>query len=250
MADNAYPPGLAIALGGVDRVTSFHQFGRVSEVDTNSDPEDVWNGTGLYTGHPIGAAEVIEVFSSDAADAAAGTGLRTVRLTGQLAGVVQTEEVTLDGVTGVDTSLLWDRCYLIEGLTAGSGGKNAGTITVRHKTTTANVFVLMPIGANRSHVCAFTVPLAKTLYLSRWDMRIARSGGNAGSAQAAIMARNDEGVYRELFPTEVVTGGPELVDFDSSQSFDALTDIVARILSVSDDNTIATSHLFGVLVDG
>lgn len=44
------------------------KFGRNSDIDVGSTPEDVWNGGGLYTGFNCIAAEQLEFFSSDATD--------------------------------------------------------------------------------------------------------------------------------------------------------------------------------------
>lgn len=76
-----YSP-IAIGLGLHPRLSIVNIQGRNSDVDTAS-PEAIWEGGGIYTGQPVGgSAETIDVFSSNANDAAAGTGLRTVRLFG------------------------------------------------------------------------------------------------------------------------------------------------------------------------
>lgn len=73
------------------------------------------------------------IASANAADAAAGTGARTVKIyyvdaTGATAG---TETATLNGTTGVNL-VTTTKCFIekIEVLTAGSGGANAGIISL------------------------------------------------------------------------------------------------------------------------
>lgn len=56
--------------------------GRNPDVDAATAPEGVWNGGGLYTGFNAVAAQTVTVVSSSANDAAAGTGMRSVRLIG------------------------------------------------------------------------------------------------------------------------------------------------------------------------
>jgi hypothetical protein len=240
---------LEVARGNVSGIEPFEKFGHNTDIDTGSTPEDVWEGGGLYTGHPTGSAETIEVFSSDANDTSAGTGLRTLELTGQLAGVVQTETVTLNGTTPVITTNTWDRMYRAKGLTAGSGGENAGTITCRHSTTTANVFAGIPAGSNRSQICAFTVPTGKTLYMTHADIRLVRASGALGSALSTIMIRESGGIWEQTYLSDITTSGSESILFNSTFICPALTDIVVRILNVSDNNSSVTAQLFGYLVD-
>ncbi len=242
-------PGLDVALGFYPALSLFEKFGANTDVDTATDPEDIWNGGGLYTGFPTGSAETIDVFSSSTDDDAAGDGLRTVRLYGQLAGVEQTEDVTLDGTTAVTTTNTWDRMYRVRGLTAGDDGVNAGAITCRHTTTTANVFAVVPAGSNRSQICAATVPAGKTLYLNSVVVGLVRASGAAGSASVALMVRESGGVWEQLFTQSVSTSSPSQMPFGFGVNCPALTDIVVRVLSVSDNNSEFTGQMFGVLVE-
>lgn len=79
------------------------------------------------------------IVSSSANDTSAGTGARTVRLTyfscSSGVGALTTLDLTMNGTTAVNTGST-DICYIerMEVLTVGSGGSNAGTITL--KTTT------------------------------------------------------------------------------------------------------------------
>lgn len=77
------------------------------------------------------------IASASANDAAAGTGARTVRITYLTSTGTGpfTETVTLNGTTYVNT-VATNICYIeqIEALTAGSGGTNAGIITLKAAT--------------------------------------------------------------------------------------------------------------------
>lgn len=242
--------GFSIARGEVANTVIKSKFGRNSLINIASAPADVWNGGGIYTGFPDGAAETIEVFSSDAADTDAGTGLRTIRLYGLLNGVEQTEDVVLNGVTPVATTKLWNRMNRMIGLTAGSTGGNVGQITARHTTTTANVFAVMPTG-NRTQIAAVTIPDNCTCYLSTFVGKIVRASGAAGSADMAIMVREPGGLWQQRQTYAVSTGSDANVDFQESLTFPGGTDIVARVLSVSDNGTIATAQFtYKCVADG
>lgn len=58
-----------VALEKIPGVSFVHRFGHNPDIDIVSGFEAVWNGGGDYTGFNATAAETIEVFSSDAADA-------------------------------------------------------------------------------------------------------------------------------------------------------------------------------------
>ena len=90
------------ALGYIRGVTSFRKFGRNNDIDTSTVPEEIWNGGGLRY-YPSTAA-ALNVVSTNANDTAAGTGARTVRVTGLDANWNEISEiVTLNGLTPVQT---------------------------------------------------------------------------------------------------------------------------------------------------
>lgn len=82
----------------------------------------------------LGSAQRLEMVSSSASDAAAGTGTRSVRITwfdGSMNGPF-TEDVILNGTTAVGTVATTMRFIdKVETLTAGSNGTNVGTLTLR-----------------------------------------------------------------------------------------------------------------------
>lgn len=84
-------------------------------------------------GLSAGAGEALEVVSSSANDAAAGTGARTVTIIYlNPSGAVLSETVTLNGTSAVATvaTNIW-RILDMWCASFGSGGTNAGTITLR-----------------------------------------------------------------------------------------------------------------------
>lgn len=243
------PYSLEVAKGTISGVSVLEKFGRNEDIDTSSDPEDVWNGGGLYTGFPTGSAETLEVFSSNSNDSSSGTGARSVRLYGQLNGVEQIEDVTLNGTTPVTTTNTWTRCPRLRVWTAGSSGWNEGEITVRHSTTTSNVFVVVRAQTNRSEVCALTIPAGKTAYISHVDTRLTRASGGLGSATVSIMVRENGMLFEERYALELNTGGNPPLTLNHALVLPALTDMVIRVLQVSDNNSLVTGQIFGVYVD-
>lgn len=187
------PFGLEAVRGRIDNYDCINKFGLNTDIDIAVE-EAIWDGGGDYTGHDATAAETVEVFSSDAADDSAGTGARTLSVIGlDSSWVEQAETVTLDGVTAVDTANTYIRLFRVIVLTAGSGGSNAGTITVRQKTTTANVFCVVQIGYNQSMVAAYTVPANTNGYIFDWFMTI--GGAILADCDMKLLARPTGGVF-------------------------------------------------------
>ncbi len=239
------------ALGNVVGIEDFHQFGKNPDIDTAA-PEDVWNGGLTYTGHPTGAAETMEIFSSSVNDVAAGSGALTVEISHLLDGTGAESPaitVTLNGTTPVSLgALTYYRCTKVKVLTAGATGSNEGTLTLRHTSTTANIFCVMPIGANETTIFAYTVPLGKTLVISAGSVQMARASGAAGSATISFRARPNGGVYNTIVSPEISHGSGFTVNGKNYMVFTARTDIKLRVDDVSDNDTIVTGNIRGLLI--
>ncbi len=165
-------PNLEIAKERVKGHSHIHKYGRNPAIATG-DFEAIWNGGGLYTGFPTGAAETMEIFSSSTADnGATATGALTVTIQHLLDGDLNQMPdvtVTLNGQTPVSLGAqTYSRASRLKVRTAGSGGANAGALTLRHTTTTANIFAVMPIGYNKTMIAAFTTPVLIQGFITGW----------------------------------------------------------------------------------
>jgi len=131
----------------------------------------IWTGSATYA-FPA-AATVMKVSSGSANDAAAGTGARTVLITGLDTNyAVISETVTLNGQTAVNTANSYLRINGMEVLTTGSGNTSAGVIYIGTGTVTtgvpANVYGIIPLAYNQSTQAVYTVPAGYTAYLSSY----------------------------------------------------------------------------------
>lgn len=234
---------ITIAQGLLVGVSNVNIFGFNPDIDTGA-AEDIWGGGGTYTGFPDGSAEAVEVFSSDANDTAAGSGARTIRLTGLDANwAAQTADVTLNGVTPVQASGTWRRVHKCEVRTSGPSNLtfNAGALTVRHAVTTANVFSVMPAGRNQSGVCGYTVPAGYRAFVRSFQVFLDRS--TSATASGAIYLRRF-GMSPQLIDSfslsntaqinESIYGGIEVPE---------KSDVTVRISSVSANNTPVYAHV-------
>ncbi len=161
-------------------------------------------------------------------------------------GVIDEEDVTLNGTTAVTTSSTWYRIFRVRCLTYGSGGTNAGNITVRHSSTTANVFAVAPAGTGRSTIAAFTVPDGKTMLIRRLFIQIVRANGSAGSANVTLRVRPNTqqgaetatGGYEAIRNFDLGTDSPLNLTIIGGLPIDENYDVKIRCESVSDTNTI------------
>lgn len=221
----------ATARGLISGNSYVNKYGSNSDVDA---AEDIWNVGGDYTGWPA-AAEAIEVLSSSAADTAAGTGARTVKIFGLDANyALQEETVTLNGVTPVDTVGTYLRVYRAFVVTAGSGTTNAGTITIRHTTTTANVFCQITIGIGQTQQTNYTIPAGYTGYLIGYQSQIFDTTANRSTI--AIKYREFGGSVRMQRSFNVATDANYSNSPLGGLSIPEKTDFIFRALSVQNPN--------------
>jgi hypothetical protein len=242
-----------VALGNIPNYEIATKFGRNSQVDTVTVPEDMWANGGTYTGFPVSfTPETVDVFSSSTNDTSAGTGARTIQIKGlktSTSSVEETENITLNGTTAVTSISTWWRINRVKVLTAGTGDQNAGNVTVRSTTTTANVFAVMPLGFNQSTIGAYTVPFDKTMIIKRVRVTITRSNGSAGSATISLRIRPIGGVFNAARVFELQTGGSTSFESLGGLIAESGSDVKYRIDNVSDNGTIAEGAFEYVLID-
>lgn len=173
------PFELQVARGQISYHYALFKFGFNPDIDNTL--ETVWAQGGLYS--YLAAASVLLVSSSSTADAAAGTGARTVTLTGLDANYNEiSETVTLNGQTAVNTTNSYIRIYRMVVRSAGSGGQNAGVIYAGTGTVTAGVpankYATIAVGDNQTLMALWTVPAGYTAYLLQTDVTLATTQNN------------------------------------------------------------------------
>lgn len=169
--------------------------GSVTEVSfTGPSKQDVWPGdsgsTLSYTWQTT--ARTLEITSTSANDTSAGTGARTVYITGLSSTYAeQSETVTLSGLTAVETANTYLRLNSMYVATAGSGGTNAGRITARSATDGYRVATIYAATGETTQAI-YTVPLGQSL-----RVRCLNSGASqAESGFVQLWYRPYGGVFR------------------------------------------------------
>lgn len=238
-----------VAHGILDGFAIVNKYGVDRDIDTSTTPEDVWGGSGIYTGFPD-QVETIQAFSTSADDNFTGTGARILRLIGlDTNWNPASVDINLNGTAPVNSATQFRRVHTGFIIAAGSGGVNAGEITVRHTTTTANVFLVMVIGRNQTNNAGYTIPAGFTGYMRRLmiEPRISTSSGT-GSIEGAIWTRTFGQVFRARRPF-FLSSNTEYADaIYGGLVFTEKTDLTIRIFSVSDNNSIVSAAYDMLLV--
>lgn len=233
-----------IARGLLDGFSIVNKFGYNPDVDTGTVPEDVWGGSGVYTGFPASASETITAVSTSANDTLAGTGAQRIRVIGLDTNYnVLSEDINLNGLTGGVSVNQFRRVHTAFVIQAGSGQVNAGAITIRHTTTTTNVFLVMDIGRNQTNSSAYTVPDGFTGYMRRLMIspRVVSSLGAGGLMQGGIWTQQNGFPFRLRRPFLVASNAEYIDEIYGGLAFPSRSDLIIRVTSVSDNNAQITA---------
>lgn len=232
---------------------TLNKFGYNADVDTATDPEDIWSGGGVWV--PPTQARIHAIVSSDAADAAAGTGLRTIRVFGlDTDGNEIQEDITLNGVTPVNTVNSYIIIQRMYGLTAGSGEVNAGTITAT-AATDSTITAEIPIGKSQTQMAIYCVPTGWTLFVSDYYGSITRPGATGGGMfEMELWSYADFGNGGSVWRLRHELGGAiegntkAVLNFKFPLVFPERTLVKLRCKSVTDNDSIIDGGFDGLLI--
>jgi len=147
-----------------------------------------YNGAAAATQPLQTAAAAVEVVSDSVADDAGSTGALTVKVTGLDGDYLLVDETfTTDGTTPVEGTQLFLRVLKTDVMTAGTGGVNAGNISVRNLAG-AITYDYIAAGRGVSMPGRLTVPAGKTLWLSMFEFT-----SNAITAQEFVIQKRRYG---------------------------------------------------------
>lgn len=184
------PFGFAVSAGLIDSATYMLKFGNNPDVQTGTDPEDLWAGGGTYfypDAQSVGTARVLKVSSGSETDKASANGAHTVIIEGLIAGYVETfETVAINGQTGTSTTNSWLRVNRVYVNTVGSDLTAAGIIYVGFGSLSTGVpdtaVAYIPVGENQTLQSIYTVPAGKTAYLVSWYASVDRTTGTSNAS--------------------------------------------------------------------
>ena len=176
-----------VARGNVAGWSHVHQLGYNDDVDTLSSPETVWNSAPqpmLF----LSAAETMYLISDDVADTAAGTGARTVCITGLDSSFDEIKEiVTLNGLTPVTSVNSYLRIQHVFVVLSGSNESNVGTITMDPSVSgaPARQATIDPDRGEDGNTC-FTVPNNFDAFMAHLTVGVNSREGTGGIKEARV----------------------------------------------------------------
>lgn len=201
-----YSAGAASLITNVSRVA---QIGVNVDIDTATNPEDVWSGSaiGLLNGYDhklipfMEAATSLEAVSDNANDTAAGTGLRTF-LVGYLDANYdpKTTIITLNGLTPVAFPETVRAINLCIRLTSGTfRGNNLGNISIRDTGGLGKTYAYIAIGKGFSQSSAYTVPAGYTFFLYDFIFTVNQTDTTARTGQFSFTQMTSAGATVKAF---------------------------------------------------
>lgn len=241
------PFELQVSRGQIQGHKTLFKFG--NNADVNGLLETIWSYGGLYA-YPA-AATAMKVSSSSANDAAAGTGARTVIVSGLDQDYNEASEtVTLNGQTEVLTTTTFIRVFRAFVVTAGSGGTAAGTIYVGTGTVTAGVpatvYAEIFLGDNQTTMALWTVPAGYTLYITSGTFSAA-SNNSTHYVLSKLMYRTFGGVFRNAADI-TVNSNVFHYDWEVPLALPEKTDIEVRAIALTGTNFYVTAAFEGIYI--
>jgi len=209
----------------------------------NSDVDTAWE---MIT--PVGnlsypaAALQMTVSSADADDTSAGTGARTVLITGLDANyAVISETVTMNGQTAVTTTNSFLRINAMLVTTAGTSLANEGVIYIGSGTVTsgvpATIYNVIAAGFNNSTSSQYTIPAGYTGYLAVARIGLAQDAGTTLiTARTRFVGTNGIALTG---PVIVTNNGISTIDFPYPIAIAEKTRIQGEAIGGAADNEAA-----------
>lgn len=236
---------LAALIGKVQGVTQGIIAARAINIQTVNPPLTVGAGNVLQLF--ASANESWEIVSSNAADAAAGTGARTVLVQYLDDAYVQQQAlITLNGVTPVAVAANCFRAQSIQVVTAGSGQTNAGTLTLRVAGAGATR-AIVTIASSSSRIGSFTTPAGYVFYIQNTSYTVGRATGPGVLATIAAYLYSN-GVRRLGLDFTIGEPGIEFT-FESGIVIPERTTLEYQVTAVSANGVDVSILASGLLVN-
>jgi hypothetical protein len=228
--------GLSLARGLVEGMQPIYKFGKSTTVGATAF-STIWHVGGLY--ETPTTATVATIVSDSANDTAAGTGARTVQIEGLDEDFnFQSEVVTLNGTSSVNSTLSFIRLNRMFVLTTGSLNDHDGQIVC---TVDSKTVCRIDDGDNQSQVAHYTLPANKTGYLDQLSFGV----GSGKEVELRIVVRQPGGVYRAV-SNFFLYQSTETITLNIPVSIPEKSDI--QIQAKAAAGTVAVNAIFSILL--
>lgn len=179
------------------------------------------NGQGTI-GNLVDISGTANITASGATLTDTGTGARVVKVTGVDANYAEiTENVALNGTTVAATLKSYLRINDFEVIDAGSGGKNAGTVTAT-AVTDATISAQIKIGTNKARQAIYTVPADRDLMLNSITLGVGKT--TVTTIEGDLLVRP----FGEVFKSEYTINASTLGSNETIKKFNPPLFIAAK----------------------
>jgi hypothetical protein len=248
----------AAATGLYTTATRIATLGNNPNIDTATQPEDVWAGAQLGVLNSVDhrfipkptSAVAMEVVSDSANDTAAGTGARTVVI-GYLDSTytAKTATITLNGTTAVAMPENVLRVNSVIVATVGTvGGNNIGNVSVRAAGGLGATYGYMAAAIGIARNSLYTVPAGFVFDILSAVLSINRTDTQNRWATYTLCIQNSAG--RLLKGLELSNGSDSPYRHEANgipiNTIAAQNDVWVRCEAVSQNGTNTTAGLFGI----
>ena len=239
------PFGLQVSRSQIDGHTDVIVFGYNPDVDTAE--ESIWPNGGTVP-HPT-VASVLKISSTSADDTSAGTGARTVFISG-VNGSFNTvsETVILTGQTEVNTVNLYLYVNEFYVVTVGSGGANAGDINAGTGTVTAGVpavlYDMIATSFNQRTTAHYCVPAGFTGYMVKGVITTGQATGS--TAVTAFLKQHGPDNILRVGAVAALNNGSVAYDFDPPYVIPEKNCVGASAIGAANNNS--ASSFFNIIL--
>lgn len=246
---------IEVAQGNISGASPLNKFGENVDIDTSSDPEDIWDVGGLWVAPTD--ARTHDIVSTSANDTSAGTGARTVFIQGLDSNWdLQSETITMNGTSNVATANTYRRIFRMFVQTAGSGGVNAGDISATAQTD-STVTAQINQDNGQTQMAIYTTPRNTTLYIydySAFFLGDPSAGFTTGAtARLTLNAKPVDGdpsrTIKETFTLSADASSFVERTYLPPKAIGEKTDVWIRCENVTDSDTGISAAFDGILID-
>lgn len=158
-----------------------------------------------------------------------------------------TDVSAYDSVTEtVNTGITGYRAHTMSLQSGSATAFNVGTVTLRHRTTTANVFLVMQIGTAQTNCSCYTVPQGKTAYLQQITGSIL---GNASNTMDVSLWVRTNGLSPRLRRPMTFSLTTTVIPIWGGLVITQGTDMILRVTASSGNGLSVTGGYDLVVVD-
>lgn len=234
-----------VALGKIPGVYAVNKFGENQEIETTTDPEDVWDFGGTYN---FSTSAIIDSISSSSGsdniaitveglDSDWNVVVQTITLTGQVRAPLTTNLIRVYRAFNANGVNLIGNVYIYEN-TALSLGVPVDTSKIRAQ---------IKATSNQTEMMIYSVPAGKTAVYLEGFVSISRGGGVAASADMTFRTREFGKVFRVRRRISINSqGGAWRAVYSIPTILNAKSDVIFRCETVS--ATVGVSGGFQALI--